>query len=75
MFLLQQTINKTPQRHQVSLYYAPQNLYNDYAYASFYKVIKNNAVGTYNSGDMCDKSFSHVSSRHLNSPSSLHIIA
>ena len=27
MFLLQQTVNKTRQRHQVSLHYAAQNLY------------------------------------------------
>ena len=33
------------------------------------------AVEMYNSRDMCENSFSHMSSRHLSSRSSLHIIA
>ena len=33
-----------------------------------------NAVEMYNSRDMCENSFSHMSSRHLSSRSSLHII-
>ena len=34
-----------------------------------------NAVEMCNSRDMCENSFSHMSSRHLSSRSSLHIIA